>query len=162
MSRKHDNLFNYYGYRYAPEQWRFFYNDKPIRLDEETKSRLAIMYISGGKKKVEDELKRILRKEEKRINDLVTFGFYAKNSKDYYLRRNLTAHRENIKEKLCAYKQLKKYITERNNRINIFVVTTGYITPDGVEARREEDKEIIIDMDKPGCVIRCIKKGIFE
>ena len=162
MARKHDKLFRYGGYRYAPEQWGFLYNGKPINLDADTKSTLAMLVISGNRKEAEDELKRLLRKEEKRINDLVTFGFFGKNSRQYYFTQSITAHRENMTEKLMAYKEWKRYIIEDcKGRLYPFVVTSAYVTPNGIEKKQEEDTSVIIDFDRPGCVIRFVRKGIF-
>ena len=162
MARKHDKLFKYGGYRYAPEQWGFSYNGKQINLDTDTKTTLAMLVISGKRKEAEDELKRLLRKEEKQINDFVTFGFFGKNSNKYYFTSQLSAHRNNLAEKLRIYKEWKRYIIEdKNGKLQPFVVTSGYFTPYGTEEKREEDTSIVIDFKRHGCTIRFIKEKIF-
>lgn len=162
MARKHDNLFKYGGYRYAPEQWGFSYNGKPLKLDPDTKSTLAQMIISGKKKEAKDILKRLLRKEEKKLNDLVTYGFYGKDSMEFYFTQSITAHKGNLAEKLRAYKEWKRYITEEcNGKLLLYEATTGYITPKGLEMEQKEDKSIIIDFNRPGCTVRLINESIF-
>ena len=63
--RKHDN-FTFGGPVYAPELWNFYHNGKKIHLDSGTISTLAQYVICGNKKRAIDELKRLLRKEEKK------------------------------------------------------------------------------------------------
>ena len=160
MSRKHEN-FNYdYGWRLAPEQWSFYYNGKYIPLDNNTRNTLACMCLSGKVKEAEDELKRLLRKEEKKQHDIVTFGFYGKDSTEFYYTKQLTAHRSNLSEKLRIYKEWKRHIIEDcNGRLQPFTVTTGYITPYGAEKAEEEDTSVEIDTNRRGVVIRFVENS---
>lgn len=147
MSRKHENFSYFYGCRTAPEQWYFYYNGNYIPLNDEIRNRLAILCISGKRKEAEDELKRLLRKEEKETYDYVTYGFYGKNSNNFYFSRQLKAHDNNINEKLSVYKEFKKYIEERDGYLHPFIITTGHITPNGNE-KLKVDKGILIDLDR--------------
>ncbi len=128
MARKHENFTYNYGWRTAPEQWSFYLNGKRIRLDHENRNKLACMCLLGKVKEAEDELKRLLRKEEKQQHDFVTFGFYGKNSKEFYFTEQLQAHRTDQAEKLRIYKEWKRYIIEDcNGRLQPFTVTTGLL-----------------------------------
>lgn len=158
MARKHENFSYDYGWKSAPEQWSFYYNKKYIPLNRDTRNRLACMCLSGKVKEAEDELKRLLRKEEKKPSDLVTFGFYGKNSKDFYFTKQLIAHRSDLPEKLRIYKEWKRYIIENcNGRLQPFTVTTGYFTPYGTEKAIEEDAGIEIDTKRRGIVIKFVE-----
>lgn len=157
MSRKHEN-FSYKGYKYSPEAWRFYYNGKYIYLEVQTISSLAQMIIAGKRKEAEDALKRLLRKEEKRPHDYITFGFYGKDSTEFYYTSQLKAHRTDLAEKLRIYKKWKRYIIEDcNGRLQPFTVTTGYITPDGNTKATEEDTSVLIDTYRRGVVIRFVE-----
>lgn len=160
MSRKHENFTYNYGWRTAPEQWNFYLNGKRIRLDHETRNKLACMCLLGKAKEAEDELKRLLRKEEKQKHDFVTFGFYGKNSKDFYFTKQLKAHRTDQVEKLRIYKEWKRYIVDDcNERLQPFKVTTGHITPYGNAKATEEDTSVLIDTDKRGIVIKFVENS---
>ena len=158
MARKHEN-FNYnYGWKTALEQWSFYYNGKYIPLDSDTRNRLACMCLSGKVKEAEDELKRLLRKEEKQKHDYITFGFYGKDSTEFYYTKQLLAHRSDFAEKLRIYKEWKRHIIEDcRGRLQPFTVTTGYITPYGVSKAEEEDTSVLIDTDRRGIVIRFVE-----
>lgn len=71
MSRKHEN-FSYYrrgnGEWYDALQYTFYLNNKKISLDYNMQNSLAYLCIQGKEKEAEDELKRILRKQEKQKN----------------------------------------------------------------------------------------------
>ena len=158
MARKHEN-FNYdYGWKTAHEQWSFYYNGKRICLEHETRNKLACMCLSGKVKEAEDELKRLLRKEEKQKHDYITFGFYGKDSMEFYYTKQLLAHRNDFAEKLRIYKEWKRHIIEDcNGRLQPFTVTTGCITPYGVSKAEEEDTSVLIDTDRRGIVIRFVE-----
>ena len=158
MARKHENFTYDFGWKTAPEQWRFYYNEKYIPLDNNTRNSLACMCLSGKIKEAEDELKRLLRKEEKKPHDLITFGFYGKNSKDFYYTKQLLAHRTDLQEKLRIYKEWKHYIVDNcDGRLQPFTVTTGYITPYGSEKAEEEDTSVEIDTNRHGVIIRIVE-----
>lgn len=151
MSRKHENFTYSYNYKTAPEQWCFYYNGNYIPLDSEYRNRLVILCLSGKRKEAEDELKRLLRKEEKEIHNYVTYGFYGKNSNNFYFSKQLKAHDNNINEKLFVYREFKKYIEERNGYLQPFIVTTGYVTPNGNE-KIKMDKGVLIDLERKICI----------
>lgn len=158
MARRHENFAYDYGWRTAPEQWNFYLNGKRIRLDHQTRNNLACMCLSGKVKEAEDELKRLFRKEERKPDDYITFGFYGKDSIEFYYTRQLQAHRTDLAEKLRIYKEWKRYIKEDcNGRLQPFTVTTGYITPDGASKATEEDTSVLIDTDRRGIVIRFVE-----
>lgn len=159
MSRKHEN-FRWGGYKYAPESFNFTLNGKLLNIPAEIKGNLQYKAVCGKCKEVEDELKRYLRKEEKKPCDLVTFGFYAKdNKRDFYFTKQLTAHRSDLSEKLRIYKEWKHYIVDTCDcRLQPFVVTTGHITPYGTEKAGEEDTSVEIDTNRMGVVIRFVDR----
>lgn len=156
MSRKHE-IFNYdYGIKLAPEQWSFYLNNKAIRLDNNTRSTLARLCIAGKVKEAEDVLKRLLRKEEKKVNDYICIGFFVKNSRRYYFSQDLKCHRNDLQSKLYAYKEWKRYIQKRNNTLQAATVTSGYITPDGISKGIKEDNGDLIDITR-GCIIKLME-----
>lgn len=147
MARKHENFSYFYGCRTAPEQWCFYYNGNYIPLNNETRNRLVMLCILGKRKEAEDELKRLLRKEEKEIHNYVTYGFYGKNSNNFYFSRQFKAHDNNINEKLSVYREFKKYIEERDGYLQPFIITTGYVTPKGNEILKV-NKGVLIDLER--------------
>lgn len=158
MARKHENFTYNFGYKAAPEQWRFYFNEKYIPLDNDTRNSLACMCLAGKIKEAEDELKRLLRKEEKKSHDLITFGFYGKNSNDFYYTKQLLVHRVDSQEKLRIYKEWKHYIVDTcEGCLQPFTVTTGYITPYGSEKAEEEDTSVEIDTNRHGVIIRIVE-----
>lgn len=65
MARKHEKFSYNYGWRTAPEQWNFYWNNKLIQLDHNTRSEVALLMLSGKETEAEAILKRLLRKQEK-------------------------------------------------------------------------------------------------
>ena len=47
MARKHENFSYNYGWKTAPEQWNFFFNEKRIDMDTDTRNNLACLCIYG-------------------------------------------------------------------------------------------------------------------
>lgn len=66
MARRHEKFSYTYGWRTAPESYQFYLNGKLINLGCNTRNKLGYMCACGDIKKAEKELKRLLRKEEKR------------------------------------------------------------------------------------------------
>ena len=127
MARKHENFTYNYGWRTAPEQWRFYLNGKYIPLDNNTRSKLACMCLSGKVKEAEDELKRILRKEKKQPRILgKCICFFKKDSNEFYYTQQLRYDPNNIKDALRCYKEWKKYIQEKG-----CILETGYELSEG-------------------------------
>lgn len=148
MSRKHEKFSYNYGFKTAPEQWNFYYNGNYIPLDNDIRNTLAVLCISGKTKEAKDELKRLLRKEEKELHNFVTYGVYAKGSSNFYYTKQLIAHDDNIDEKLYIYKELKRYIEkECNGYIKPFSRVSGYITPYGSEGVKK-DNGVLVDMSR--------------
>lgn len=107
--KKKDTFSYSYGWRTAPESYKFYLNGKRINLPSATESDLGYKVICGKVKEAEDELKRMIRKERKR-EKLVTFGFMEKDSNIHYLYPCaiwLCCNQYNIVEKLKAYKTIK-------------------------------------------------------
>ena len=156
MARKHERFTYSYGWKTAPEQWHFGWNGKPIQLDASTRSQVAMLMIAGKETEAEAILKRLLRKQEKE-DSFVCIGFYTEDGKDYYFTQDLKCRRDNLQDKLYAFKEWKRYIEARDCSLSTHTVTTGYLAPDG---RMTEGKEEIpqnrIDLKKP-CIIRLVK-----
>lgn len=150
MKRKHENFSYDYGFRTAPEQWNFFCNEKKINLDSNTRTRLVCLCLAGKTKESEDELKRLLRKEEKELKcKYVTFAFWGKDSDDFFYTSDLLANPNDIMDRLRIYKEWKHYIFERNKgRLQPFVVEIGYFSPYGNEAAKKEDTSVEIDIHR--------------
>lgn len=162
MARKHEE-FTYSGYKYSPESFRFYMNGKYINLDAQSAHDIACMVISGRKKEAEDTLKRILRNAEKETNDYICIGFYGVNSDTYYFTQDLKCNKNNLQDKLHAYKEWKRYIKSKNCDLSTHTVTSGLLTPDGkMTKEREENVLDKVDLSRP-CIIRLVnpKKQLF-
>ena len=157
MSRKHENFTYNYGWKTAPEQWHFYLNNKLIQLDNSTRNELACMCISGKVKEAEDQLKRILRKEEKQnVIKRKCIAFYGKNSRQFYYTKQLAFIPGDRERALYSFKEWKRYIKKQNMQLETIEVTSGYITPYGVTKGKREDVKHIIDLNRK-CMV-----NIFE
>ena len=79
------------------------------------------------------------------------------DGKDFYFTQDLKCRRDNLQDKLYAFKEWKRYIEAKNCNLSTHTVTTGYMLPDGRMAEgKEEAQENKIDLKKP-CIIRLIK-----
>lgn len=152
--RKEYARFTYSGYRYSPESFKFYCNNKPINLDHQTTSNLACMVISGRKQDAESELKHLLRRQEKQAEDYICFGFYDRDD-NYYFTKDLKCRRNSLQDKLYAYKQWKHYIQSNNNRLYQATVTSGYLTPYGMVEKEVVESYADIDINKP-VIIRLV------
>lgn len=164
MARKHDKFSYSYGWRTAPEQWKFYWNDKLIHLDRETRSSVSNLMLQGKETEAEAILKRELRKQEKE-EAYICIGFFGKNSKQLYLTQDLRCTRNDLQGKLHAYKEWRHYIEMRDCDLALNTVTSGYLQADGKmsEGKTEESKDIV-DLKRP-CIIRLIKpmeKTVFQ
>jgi hypothetical protein len=122
--RKHDNFTYNYGWRTAPEQWSFYHNGKLIELDSDIRNSLACLCLSGKTREAENELKRIIRKQQKTSNKYVTIGFYGvEHTKEYYFTKQLLARKDNLSDMLRIYKDWKEYILNLNCKLPF--CTTG-------------------------------------
>lgn len=157
MSRKHENFKYSYGWKTAPEQWRFYWNGNPIQLDNETRSTVAQLMLAGKEDEAEAILKRLLRKQEKETS-FICIGFLTKNGNRYYFTQDLKCRRDNLEDKLNAYKKLKRYIEDNNGRLlTAHKVTSGYLSPDGKMVKENEmDSQEEIDLTRP-IIVRLIK-----
>lgn len=156
MSRKHDKFSYTYGWKTAPEQWNFYWNNKLIQLDSDMRSRVACLMLEGKENEAESILKRILRKQEKE-DSYICIGFYGVCNSQYYFTQQLKCKRNDMQDKLYAYKEWKRYIQSKNCDLSTHTVTSGYLTPDGkmTEGRTEETHNIV-DI-KRSVIIRLIK-----
>lgn len=150
MKRKHECFTYNYGFRTAPEQWNFFCNKKRINLDSEIRNKLACLCLAGKTKEAEDELKRLLRREEKEMEcKYVTFAFFEKDSKNFFYTQDLMAKPNDLMDKLRIYKAWKEYIFKKNKGcLQPFTVKTGYISPYRNKAVKTEDTSVEIDSHK--------------
>lgn len=95
MKRKYN--FKWSGYKYAPETIGFSLNGKHLNLPEETRSNLAYLAICGRNKEVIEELKRIVRAEEKKpIIKGKCICFFAENSDKYFYTQQLLYNPDDI------------------------------------------------------------------
>lgn len=154
MARKHENFAYNHGWRTAPEQYNFFLNRKLIHLDSDTRNSLACLVIYGNKKEAEDKLKRMLRAEEKKINNFVTIGFFYKGEdKRYVYTKDLIARRTDQQDMLRIYKAFKTYCEKLNCEVSTHTVTSGFVTPYGMEKVETHETKELVDTSKP-CLIK--------
>lgn len=163
MARKHENFTYNYGWKTAPEQWRFYLNKKEIHLDYNTRTNLANMCLTGRIKDAEDELKRMLRKEEK--NPLIVgkcICFFKKDSDEFYYTQQLLYNPQNIHEALKAYKEWKRYIKEKDCVLETeYTITEGEFSPfrkNNTKTRIIENK---VDLTKFK-TINIVRKPLFN
>ena len=163
MARKHEN-FNYdYGWRTAPEQWRFYLNGKYIPLDTQTQSNLACMCLSGKVKEAEDELKRILRKDEKKPRVVgKCICFFKKDSDEFYYTQQLRYNPSDIQDALRCYKEWKRYIKDKN-----CILETGYELSEGefnpFGENKAEHRTVTSVVDLTRCrSISVVRQTIFD
>lgn len=156
MARKHDKFSYSYMWRLAPEQWNFYWNNKLIQLDNNTRSQVACLMLEGKETEAEAILKRLLRKQEKE-DSYICIGFYGVDNSQYYFTQQLKCRRNNLQEKLYSYKEWKRYIQSKDCDLSTHTVTSGYLTPDGkmTEGKTEETHNKI-DLKKP-CIIKLVK-----
>ena len=154
MARRHEKFSYTYGWRTAPESYQFYLNGKLINLGCNTRNKLGYMCACGDIKKAEKELKRLLRKEEKRSSICgKCIAFYVLNGQKYVYSQAFLYNPHNRNEALLTYKQMKHYIEEHDNKISSSVRTTsGFVTPYGAAKCDEVTEEYDIDLSR-GCVI---------
>ena len=153
MSRKHDKFTYSYGWKTAPEQWYFQWNNKPINLDYSTRTSIANLMIQGRKTEAMDILKRLLRKQEKETG-YICIGFMGEKNNQFYFTQQLKCKSDNLMDKLYAYKEWKRYILSKNCTVSMYNQTQGYLKPDGsFEKYKEEEILEKIDINRP-CTIR--------
>ena len=156
MARKHD-IFSYnYGWRTAPEQWSFYWNNKLIQLDSSTRSEVAVLMLSGKQPEAEAILKRMLRKQEKE-DSYICIGFFGAGSNQYYFTQQLKCRRNDMQGKLYSYKEWKHYIQSKDCDLSTHTVTNGYLMPDGkMTSEKAEETHNKIDLNRP-IIIRLVK-----
>lgn len=132
-----------HGWRTAPETYKFFYNGKRLNLSLEDEREFGYKIICGKTKEVEDELKRRVRKQQKRGN---VAGWCicscVESSTVYYFTQDLMfSDRYNIKEKLGVYKEWKRYVISRNYTLQQSRIrqTSGYIMSNGEQIGKENE-----------------------
>lgn len=155
MARKHEKFSYNYGWRTAPEQWSFFWNNKLIQIDDDTRSTIVCLMLAGKETEAEAILKRMLRKQEKE-ESYICIGFFGKNSRIFYFTRQLKCKRNNLQGKLYAYKEWKRYIQSKDGYLSTYTVTSGYLTPDGKMVKgKMEERHNKVDLDRP-VIIRLV------
>lgn len=145
---KKDSFTYNYGWRTAPESYRFYLNGKRIDLSSATELDLGYKVICGKVKEAEDELKRIIRKERKKEN-LVTFGFMEKDSNIHYLypcASWLLCEQYNIAKKIEAYKTIKSdWIKKGCKELAATTATLGK----GFKVEETVENYTYIDINRP-------------
>lgn len=103
-------------YRYAPETFWATYFGKPIDISK-ADSMVAYNASCGRKKEVEDELKKIIRKNNNKPN-MCTIGFCsADNPKHYFFSHQLAVRDDNLADKLMVMKLLKSQLMKDGCRV---------------------------------------------
>lgn len=160
--RKHEKFSYDYGWRTAPEQWRFYLNGKYIPLDSNTNNRLACMCLSGNVREAEDELKRILRAEEKKPRIIgKCICFFKKGSDEFYYTQQLRYNPDDLQDALRCYKEWKKYIQSKNCVLETgYVVTEGEFSPYGKSEIKKSVVTSVVDLTRCRS-ISVVRKLIF-
>lgn len=158
MARKYERFSYTHGWKTAPESYKFYLNGELINLDYNTRNKLGYMCACGDIKKAEKELKRLLRKEEKRSGICgKCVAFYVLNEQKYIYSESFLYNPYNRDEAMLMYKQWKQYIKENDNKISSSVrITSGFVTPYGVTKVEDKAEEYTIDLSR-GCLITIIR-----
>lgn len=132
-----------YGWRTAPETYQFFCNGKRLNLSLDDKREFGYKIICGKAKEVEDELKRRVRKQQKRGN---VAGWCicscVEGSTAYYFTQDMMFFdRYNIREKLDVYKEWKHYVISQNYTLQQSRIrqTSGYIMSNGKQIGKKNE-----------------------
>ena len=162
MARKHEN-FRWGGYKYAPESVGFSLNGKRLNLPEEVRSRIAYLAICEKNKEAEDELKRILRKDEKKPRIVgKCICFFKKDSDEFYYTQQLRYNPSDIQDALRCYKEWKRYIKDKN-----CILETGYELSEGefnpFGENKAEHRTVTSVVDLTRCrSISVVRQTIFD
>lgn len=163
MARKHEN-FNYdYGFRTAPEQWRFYLNGRYIPLDTQKQIDLACMCLAGNVKEAEDELKRILRKDEKKPRVVgKCICFFKKDSDEFYYTQQLRYNPNDIQDALRCYKEWKRYIKDKHCVLETgYKLSEGEFNPFGENKAKSRTVTSVVDLTRCRS-ISVVRETIFD
>lgn len=154
MARKHERFSYTHGWKTAPESYKFYLNGEIINLDYDIRIKLGYMCACGKFKEAEKELKRLLRKEEKRSGICgKCVAFYVLNGRKYFYSESFLYNPYNRDEAILMYKEWKHYIQAHGNKIAEPVRTTSaFLTPYGVEKAEDRTEEYTVDLSR-GSVI---------
>lgn len=149
MARKHEQ-FSWYGYKYAPESIVFFLNKVRLYLPYEMQNKIANLIVQGKEKEALDELKRMLRKEEKTPNIVgKCICFFKKDSADFFYSQKYLFNPNDINDELKCFKAWKKYIEESKYIITReYEVSQGEIIPNRIQKGNRKKIEVVIDTSK--------------
>ena len=161
MARKHEN-FRWGGYKYAPESVGFSLNGKRLNLPEEVRSRIAYLAVCGKSKEVEDELKRILRKDEKKPRIVgKCICFFKKDSNELYYTQQLRYNPNDIQDALRCYKEWKRYIKEKDCILETgYELTEGEFNPFGTNTKTTKTVTSVVDLSRCRS-IKVVRESIF-
>lgn len=127
---KHNLKLSYSGYKYAPESFTIFVNNRVYaQRGSQEAHNIAMLLIAGKEKEARDEIKRNIRKSYKKPQ-YITIGFFQEGSRSrYFFTRQLYARRDNLPEKLRIYKEYKRFIESNNCIVNTYEVKAGDFIP---------------------------------
>ena len=160
MARKHEK-FSWGGYKYAPETVQFSLNGKPLNLPEKTRNHIAYLAVCGKTNEARDELKRILRKDEKKPQIIgKCICFFKENSNDFYYTQQLRYNPNNIQDALRCYKEWKHYIQSKDCILEVgYEVTEGEFNPFG--DNKAKRRAVVSRVDLNRCrTINIIRESI--
>ena len=140
-------------YHYAPEQfhaWRRESKGWKLISAVDHDSTLGGMLICGYPEKCMRELKRMIRREAKRMNG-VTYGFFfADSRREYAFFRELYTFDLSLLARLRLYKEVKREMANNSwKAVSSRTATLG----EGYRVMHLEDKIRAIDPERP-CSIR--------
>lgn len=161
--RKCDNYFAVSCYRYAPESFtacfvKEFSNGNKnipvytkIKLNTDERSTCGNAYICKGRSAAIAELKKIIRKRERKEKSYCTYGNkYKDNPKQYAFTHYLECQADSLQSRLYAYKEWKHYCIKNNYEVSRYVIEEIQFDPEhpNRKATQREVKEQL-DRNKP-------------
>lgn len=171
--RKCDKYLLVTGDKYAPEQFRAFFvkgftvNKKgqrvpvkvEIELDANERSECGLAYVNSIWA-AKQELKKIIRKRERRLQPYMTYGNYLVNSDRYVFTRDLIFP-DTLDNRLLAYKEWKRCCEQNDWMYEAYTVETGTFIPG--QDNRPETKTELIPIDKNRHIrLNCVKNDLYN
>ncbi|MBR4607217.1 MAG: hypothetical protein IKO41_13465 [Lachnospiraceae bacterium] len=135
-------------YKWAPETFRVSVDGKVLRLEDP--SRFGCLAISGKRKELEDEIKRIVRKAWRKPR-LLTIAFRGASNPDrYFYTTQLTARADDFDDRLRVFKEWKRYCLEKGCVLTTPIsVTEGEFVPGAPCKGSVKFVEETVDVKKP-------------
>lgn len=168
MKAKNKIVYTCSGYKYAPESFKCYmvvintdgYNHRYYELKDftsEDRDKVAMTYISKGKKEAEAVIKKILRSKRASYN-YITYGYKLLNENNFtYLQYCKIDNNANIQSKLILYKKVKEHYKSKNYIITDFILDSCKLDGNYIPANPER-KEVKRELETKPIKIWFVKK----